>query len=183
MNSFDVVVYIGLLFAMVIGFNTGLMRSAITILAYMISVPIAMTATSWLGPQIGDKLGPAAGSALSPAFGPVLAQSSMLFFGIFLLSGMLLGKTARIALDDATGSQANLADRVGGAALGAVRVGLIATTLVLVFDQLAPLGIQPAFLTGSQLRPMFSTAGQMGLRQLPPDLAATIVRLKQPQRS
>jgi membrane protein required for colicin V production len=67
-------------------------------------------------------------------------------------------------------------------ALSTVRVGLVATTLVLVFDQLVPLGVQPAFLTGSQLRPLFSTAGQMGLRQLPLDLAATIARLKQPQR-
>jgi membrane protein required for colicin V production len=179
MNSFDAAVYLVLLFALVTGFNTGLLRSAITILAYLIAMPIAMMATSLLAPQIGGKFG----SDFGPSLGPALAQNSMLFFAIFLISGMLLGKMARLALDDATGSQAHLVDRVGGAALGAVRVGLVATTLVLVFDQFVPTGFQPAFLTGSQLRPLFSTAGQMGLRSLPPDLAATIVRLKQAQRT
>ena len=172
MNSFDAFVYVALLFAMVMGFNTGLLRSAITILAYMIAIPIAMTATSLLGPQLGNKIGPA------------LAQNAMLFFGIFLISGMLLGKVAKIALDDATGSQTHLFDRIGGAGLGAVRVGLIATTLVLVFDLTATVGFQPEFLTGSKLRPMFSTAGQMGLKQLPPEFATSIVRLRQqPQRT
>jgi membrane protein required for colicin V production len=95
---------------------------------------------------------------------------------------MLLGQVGRLVVDDATGSQPGLVDRVGGMTLGAVRVGLIATTLVLFFDLLAPLGVQPAFLTGSQLRPLFSTAGQLGVRSLPPDIVATIARLKQPQR-
>jgi membrane protein required for colicin V production len=168
MNSFDGAVYIVLLIAMIMGFKTGLLRSAITILAYMIALPIAMTATSLVGPQLG----------------PGLTQNAMLFFGIFLISGMLLGKVARLALDDATGSQTHLLDRIGGAGLGAVRVGLIATTLVLVFDLIATVGFQPAFLTGSKLRPLFSSAGQMGLKQLPPDLATTLVRLRpQSQRT
>ena len=101
---------------------------------------------------------------------------------MFLISGMVLGKLARLALDDAIGSQAGIGDRLGGAALGAVRVGLVAITLVLVFDQLVPLDRQPAFLTGSQLRPLLSSAGQMGIRSLPPDVAATIDRLKREQR-
>ena len=175
MNGFDAAVYLGLLFALVTGFNTGLLRSAITILAYLVAMPIAMTATSLLAPQIGGKFG----LGFGPSLGPALAQNTMLFFGIFVLTGMLLGKVARMALDDATGSQPSLVDRIGGAALGAVRVGLVATTLVLVFDQLVPTSVQPAFLAGSQLRPLFSTAGQMGVRQLPPDIAATIARLKQ----
>jgi membrane protein required for colicin V production len=178
MNSFDIAVYLGLIFAVVTGFNTGLLRSAITILAYLIAMPIAVAATSFLAPQIGDKSGPAFG----PALGPILAQNSLLFFGIFLITGMLLGQVGRLALDDATGSP-SLFDRVGGAVLGTVRVGLVATTLVLVFDQLVPASVQPAFLTGSQLRPLFSTAGQMGVRSLPPDIAATIARLKQAQRT
>ena len=178
MNSFDAAVYLVLLFALVTGFNTGLLRSAITILAYLIAMPIAMMATSLLAPQIGGKFG----SDFGPALGPALAQNSMLFFGIFLISGMLLGQVGRLALDDATGAP-SLVDRIGGATLGTVRVGLIATTLVLVFDQFVPAGFQPAFLTGSQLRPLFSTAGQLGLKSLPPDLAATIARLKQAQRT
>ena len=56
MNSFDAVVYLALVIAMVIGFNTGLLRSAITILAYLVAMPIAVAAMSLLAPQIGGKL-------------------------------------------------------------------------------------------------------------------------------
>jgi len=170
MNRFDVAVYVGLLIAVVTGFNTGLLRSAITILAYLFAMPIAVWATSALAPQIDGKLG-------SP-----LTQNSLLFFGTFLIAGMVLGKCARMALDDTIGSEAGIGDRLGGAALGAVRVGLVAITLVLIFDQLVPVDRQPAFLTGSQLRPLFSAAGQMGFRSLPPDVAATVDRLKREQR-
>jgi membrane protein required for colicin V production len=41
---------------------------------------------------------------------------------------------------------------------------------------------QPAFLTGSQLRPLLSGAGQKGFKSLPPDIAATIDRLKKDRR-
>jgi membrane protein required for colicin V production len=102
----------------------------------------------------------------------------MLFFGIFLVAGMALGKLARMALDDTIGSEPGIGDRLGGAALGAVRVGLIAVTLVLIIDQLVPVDHQPAFLTGSQLRPLLSAAGQKGFRSLPQDVTATIDRLK-----
>jgi membrane protein required for colicin V production len=51
-----------------------------------------------------------------------------------------------------------------------------------VFDQFVPLGRQPAFLNGSQLRPLLSAAGQKGFRALPPDVAAVIDRLKQERR-
>jgi membrane protein required for colicin V production len=170
MNSFDAAIYLALVVAVVIGFNTGLLRSAATILAYLFAMPIAVAATSYLAPQIGGK------------FGSPLAQNSLLFFGTFLISGMVLGKLARLALDDAIGSEAGIGDRLGGAALGAIRVGLVAITLVLAFDRLVPIDRQPAFLAGSQLRPLLSTAGQKGFSSLPPDVAATIDRLKQTQR-
>jgi hypothetical protein len=41
---------------------------------------------------------------------------------------------------------------------------MVAVTLVLVFDQLIPFDRQPAFLNGSQLRPLLSAAGQRGFR-------------------
>jgi membrane protein required for colicin V production len=166
MNSFDIAVYLGLIIAAVTGFNTGLLRSALTILAYLIAMPIALWAMSAIFPRLD------AGTA-SP-----LSQGWLVFFGIFLVSGMMLGKLARMALDEAIGSEAGIADRLGGAALGAVRVGLVAITFVLIFDQLVPATRQPAFLNGSQLRPLFSAAGQMGFRSLPPDVADTIDRLK-----
>jgi len=108
-------------------------------------------------------------------------QNSLLFFAVFLVAGMALGKAARMALDDAVGS-VGIVDRLGGMMLGAVRVGLVAVTMVLVFDQIIPADRQPAFLTGSQLRPLLAKAGQLGIRSLPPEVIATIDRLKQERR-
>ena len=169
MNSFDAVVYLVLLVAAVTGFNTGLLRSAVTILAYLLAMPIAVGITTFLAPQIGVK------------FATPLLQNSLLFFGTFLITGMVLGKVARMALDDTVGS-AGIGDRLGGMMLGAVHIGLVAITLVLVFDQLVPSDRQPAFLTGSQLRPLLSMAGQKGFKSLPPEVTATIDRLKQERR-
>jgi len=170
MNSFDIVVLLGLVIAVVTGFNTGLLRSAATILAYLVAMPIAVWVVSAIAPQLSGK------------FESPLAQNWGVFLGIFLAAGMGLGKLTRMALDEAIGSDAGILDRLAGAALGALRVGLVATTVVLVFDQLIPAERQPAFLVGSQLRPLFSAAGQKGFRSLPPDLAATIDQIKQQRR-
>src|SRR6266850_3133501 len=170
MNSFDAVVYVGLVIAVVTGFNAGLLRSAVTILAYLIAMPIAVWVMSLVSPAIDSQLG-------SP-----WTQNSLLFFGIFLIAGMVLGKLMRMALDETIGSEAGIGDRLAGAALGAVRVGLVAITLVLIFDRLVPSDRQPAFLSGSQLRPLLSAAGQKGFSSLPPEVAATIDRLKKDRR-
>jgi membrane protein required for colicin V production len=170
MNIFDAAVYIGLLIAVVTGFNAGLLRSLATILAYLFAMPIAVWAMPYLSQQFG-------GGAASP-----LPRNSLLFFAIFLIAGMVLGKALRMALDDAIGPQAGIIDRLAGATLGAVRLGLVAITVVLVFDRLVPSDRQPAYLADSQLRPLLSLAGQRGFRALPPELAATIDRLKQDQR-
>ena len=169
MNSFDAVVYLGLVIAVVTGFNAGLLRSAVTILAYLVAMPIAVWAMSLIGSQIDG------------ALGSTWAQNWLLFFGISLIAGMVLGKLMRMALDETIGSEAGIADRLAGALLGAVRVGLVATTLVLIFD-LVPSDRQPAFLTGSQLRPLLSEAGQMGFKSLPPDVAAYVDRIKKDRR-
>jgi membrane protein required for colicin V production len=170
MNSFDAVVYVGLVIAVITGFNAGLLRSAVTILAYLIAMPIAVWAMSFVSPQIEGKLG-------SP-----FTQNSLLLFGIFLAVGIVLGKLMRMALDETIGPRAGLGDRLAGAALGAVRVGLVAITLVLIFDSLVPSDRQPAYLAGSQLRPLLSAAGQKGFRSLPPNVADTIDRLKKERR-
>jgi membrane protein required for colicin V production len=170
MNSFDAVVYLGLIVAVVTGFNAGLLRSAATILAYLIAMPIAVWAMSLISTQADGN------------FGTPLAQNSLLLFGIFLVAGMVLGKLMRMALDEAIGPEAGIGDRLLGAVLGAVRVGLVAITLVLIFDQLVPSDRQPAYLTGSQLRPLLSVAGQRGFRSLPPDVTAYIDRLKKERR-
>ena len=170
MNSFDAVVCVGLVIAVVTGFNAGLLRSAVTILAYLIAMPIAVWVMSLVSSGVDGKLG-------SP-----WAQNSLLFFGIFLVAGIVLGKLMRMALDETIGTQAGLGDRLGGALLGAVRVGLVAITLVLIFDSLVPSDRQPAYLAGSQLRPLLSAAGQKGFRSLPPEVTATIDRLKKERR-
>jgi membrane protein required for colicin V production len=166
MNSFDAVVGVALLVAVISGFNAGLLRSAVTILAYLVAMPVAVWAMTMLSPGIGS------------TFDAPLTQDSLVFFGIFLVSGMVLGKLMRMVLDETIGPHAGLADRLAGAALGAVRVGLVAMTLVLIFDRLVPADRQPAYLAGSQLRPLLSVAGQRGFRSLPPDVAAYIDRLK-----
>jgi membrane protein required for colicin V production len=170
MNTFDIAVCIGLVVAVVTGFNTGLLRSAITILAYLIAAPMAVGAMSAISPQIS-------GPGASP-----LTQNWGLFFGVYLAIGIGIAKLMRITLDETIGSEAGIGDRLAGAALGALRVGLVATTLVLIFDQLIPSDRQPAFLIGSQLRPVFSAAGQRGFRSLPPDVTAAIDRLKRERR-
>jgi membrane protein required for colicin V production len=170
MNSFDAAVSIGFLIAIVTGFNAGLLRSAITMLAYLVAMPITVWVMSLVSPGI-------AGEGGAP-----WTQNLLLFFGVFLVAGILLGKTMRMVLDEAIGSEAGIGDRLGGAALGAVRVGVIAVTLVLIFDQLVPSDRQPAFLAGSRLRPLLSLAGQMGFRSLPPDVVAYVDRLRRDRR-
>ena len=170
MNSFDIAVSIALVVAMVTGFNAGLVRSAVTILAYLVAMPLAVWIMSLLSSHINA-------ATVAP-----LAQHSLIFFVVFLITGMALGKFARMAIDDTIGSEPGIGDRLLGALLGATRVGLVAITLVLVFDQLVPADRQPAYLVGSQLRPVLSMAGQKGFRSLPPDVANYIDRLKRAQQ-
>jgi membrane protein required for colicin V production len=164
--NFDIAVYAGLAVVAVIGFNTGLLRSGITILAYLLATPVAV----WVMTFVSSRL---SGNSTSP-----LLQNWILFFGALLVVGMMFGKFARMALDETIGANLGIGDRLGGAALGAVRVVLIATSMVLVFDRLVPSDRQPGFLQGSQLRPLLSVAGQMGFRSLPPEVASFIDRLK-----
>jgi membrane protein required for colicin V production len=170
MNSFDAVVYVGLVVAAVAGFNAGLLRSAVTILAYLIAMPMAVWIMSLISPGVDGKAG------------ALLTQNSLLFFGIFLIAGIVLGKLSRMAIDEAIGTEAGIGDRLAGAALGTARIGIIAITVVLVFDQFVPSDRQPAYLTGSRLRPLLSAAGQSGFRSLPPDVTAYIDRLKKDRR-
>jgi membrane protein required for colicin V production len=161
---------LGLAVAVVTGFNTGLLRSAVTILAYLFAMPLAVWVMSTVAPQLGGQ------------FEQPLAQNWGFLVGVFLAAGIGLGKLARTALDEIIGSELGITDRLCGAVLGALRVGMVATSVVLVFDQLIPTGREPAFLKDSQLRPWLSAAGQKGVRSLPPELAATIDRLKREQR-
>jgi membrane protein required for colicin V production len=167
MNSFDAVVCTGMVVAMTMGFNAGLLRSAVTILAYLVAMPIAVWSTSLVANDAG---------------GLALTQNPLPFFGTFLVAGIVLGKLMRMVIDEAIGTESGIADRLAGAVLGATRVGLIAVSVVVVFDQLVPADRQPSYLTGSRLLPLFSAAGRMGLRSLPPDVTAYVDRLKKDRR-
>ena len=167
MNSFDAAVYVTLVAVMAMGFNAGLLRSAITILAYLIAMPIAVWVTSLVSRDTGSM---------------ALMQNPLPFFGTFLAAGIVLGKLMRMVLDETIGTELGIGDRLAGALLGAVRVGLVAISLVVILDQLVPADRQPSYLIGSRLRPTFSAAGQMGLKSLPPDIAAYVDRLKRDRR-
>jgi membrane protein required for colicin V production len=169
MNSFDIVVCVVLIFAAVSGFKAGLLRSAATILAYLIAMPTAIFLVSLFADK-ADRLA-------APA-----TQSPALLFGTFLLTGIMLAKFARLALEDAVGAEPGIVDRFAGAALGAARTGLVAVTFVLSVDQFASSTRQPAYLAGSKLRPLLSAAGQNGLNTLPPSVVAYLDRLKQARR-
>jgi len=69
-----------------------------------------------------------------------------------------------------------------GAALGALRIGLLALMLVVVFDRVIPPGHDPAFLKGSQWRPVLSSAAEGGLQRLPPEIQGYVDRLKRHRR-
>ena len=165
MNKFDLAVFIGLAVALFSGFSTGLVRSAMTILAYLLAMPIAVWVMSYVPP-------------LDDGYASPLGHNVGFFLGAFLLIGMVLGKFARMMANEAIGDDPGIADRLGGAALGALRVGLIATSVVLVFDRIVPVGREPSFLEGSQLRPLFSEVGKRGFRSLPREAAAAIDRLR-----
>jgi membrane protein required for colicin V production len=167
MNSFDLVIYCFLTIAVFSGFSTGLLRSGITILAYLLAMPVAVGAVAAMAPHA------------QPAPDSLLQQNWVQLFAAFLVIGVAFGKIGRIMLDETIGPEAGFVDRLGGAALGVVRVAMVATTLVLVFDRIVPPGREPKFLAGSTLRPMLSFAGQKGFRSLPPELAHVIDQLKQ----
>jgi membrane protein required for colicin V production len=167
MNSFDAVVGVATVAAVTMGFNAGLLRSAVTILAYLAAMPIAVWATSLMSHDAG---------------GIALLQNPLPFFVTFLGTGIVLGKLMRLVIDETIGTESGIFDRLAGAALGATRVGLVAISMVVIFDQLVPADRQPLYLATSRLRPIFSAAGQAGIRSLPPDITAYVDRLKKDRR-
>jgi membrane protein required for colicin V production len=162
MNLFDAAVYICLFVAVVMGFMSGMLRSLATIFGYVAAMGLAVALAPVITAQF--KLPP--------------AQTWLVFGGIFLGAGMLISALLRLTVSEMVGPTISIPDRVAGALLGAVRVGLLAVLIVVVFDRIIPPGREPAFLKGSQWRPVLSQAGQQGLRALPPDVEAYIDRLK-----
>jgi membrane protein required for colicin V production len=166
MNSFDAVVTVLAIIAIVTGFTSGLLRNLAAILGYVCAMPIALAATPPLATYLADQV------RMSTV------PSWAMFCAIFLLAGLALGALLRTAVNEMIGPTPSLPDRLAGSMLGAFRIGLLAVLLVLIFDRIIPADRQPAFLAESRLRPILSQAGQQGLKSLPPDVADYIDRLK-----
>jgi membrane protein required for colicin V production len=167
---FDAAVYLLLVFAVVTGFNAGFLRSLATIFGYLAAMPIAVAVTPILSGAVADR------------FAAPWAQNSIVFCAVFLVTGIVVGGLLRHGVSEIVGPSVSIPDRLAGSVFGAARILLVAVTIVLIFDQLIPTDRQPAFLNGSQLRPMLSLAGQKGVKSLPADVAAYIDQLKRSRR-
>ena len=165
-NTFDAAVYLCLFLAVVMGFMSGLLRSLATIFGYV----AAMALTVALAPRFAQ--------LVTEQFKLPPAQTWVAFVLFFVAAGMAISALLRFSVRELVGEKISIPDRVAGAMLGAVRVVLLAVMLVLIFDRIIPAGREPAFLKGSQWRPVLSKAAQQGLRTLPPDVEAYIDRLK-----
>jgi membrane protein required for colicin V production len=165
-NTFDAAVYLCLFLAVVMGFMSGLLRSLATIFGYV----AAMALTVALAPRLAQ--------LVTEQFKLPPAQTWVAFVLFFVAAGMAISALLRFSVRELVGEKISIPDRVAGAMLGAVRVVLLAVMLVLIFDRIIPAGREPAFLKGSQWRPVLSKAAQQGLRSLPPDVEAYIDRLK-----
>ena len=165
-NSFDLAVIGILLVAVVMGFQSGLLRALATILGYVCGAAFAIAATPTVSRMLTEQL------HLKPV------ADGIVFAGVFLAAGVLVAAAMRMLVGELAGKDIGIVDRTAGAMLGAVRIILLAVVLVLIFDRIIPPGREPGFLAGSQLRPILSSAGAQGLQSLPPDVVDYIDRLK-----
>ena len=165
-NSFDLAVIGILLVAVVMGFQSGLLRALATILGYVCGAAFAIAAT------------PTAARILTEQLHVKPMADGIVFAGVFLVAGFVVAAAMRMLVGELAGKDIGVFDRMAGAMLGAARIILLAVVLVLVFDRIIPPGREPAFLAGSQLRPILSAAGAQGLQSLPPDVVEYIDRLK-----
>ena len=166
MNTFDAVIAAFALLAIVMGFSAGLLRSLATILGYLIAAPLAVALSPYIIPFAFGQ----AGAAPANAWVVVIL--------VFVALGIVISALLRLIVGELAGTDIGLFDRVAGAALGAVRIFLIAVLVVVIFDRVIPVGREPSFLVGSKLRPYLSAAGRAGLHSLPPEVEDTIDRLK-----
>lgn len=105
-------------------------------------------------------------------------QNWLVLVAIFIVAGIVLSAILRMGVSEMVGPDVSIPDRAAGAMLGALRVALLAVLLVVIFDRIIPPGREPNFLKGSQWRPILSSAGQHGLRSLPPEVEDYIDKLK-----
>jgi len=165
-NPFDAAVVVCLVVAVVFGFRSGLLRSLATIFGYLAAAPVTVALMPSLAPLLAENLRP------SPA------QVLLVVAAIFIVIGIVLSALLRRTVSALVGPTPSAPDRIAGALLGAVRIGLLAVLMVVIFDRIIPEHREPPWLTQSRLRPILSRAGQLGLKSLPPDVVNYIDRLK-----
>ena len=157
-NPFDAAIYICLFVAVVMGFMTGLLRSFATIFGYVAAMGLAVALAPRLAPL------------MTAQFKLPAAQTWLVFGGVFLGAGIALSALLRLAVSEMVGPNVSIPDRVAGALLGAVRVGLLAVVLVLVFDRIIPPGREPAFLKGRNGGRCCRRPASRACSSLPPDV-------------
>ncbi len=164
--TFDIAIFLIALVAIVLGFQAGIIRSAATILGYVSAAPIAVFVTAFIVKGLAGSLDVST------------SMKSLIFICTFIAIGFVLGSLLRFSIDEAVGPARSFMDRCLGGILGAVRIGLVAVTLVLVFDRVVPAGREPGYMLGSKLQPILLQAGKRGLRTLPPETTAYIDQLR-----
>ena len=98
MNIFDVIVIGATLVAVVMGYRSGLLRSLATIFGYLLAAPVAIVATPKLAPLFSVQ-------TATPG-----ATNVLLFAGVFLGTGFLMGAMLSSAVSFATGENVSLPD-------------------------------------------------------------------------
>jgi membrane protein required for colicin V production len=166
MNTFDAVVTIVAIIAVVLGFNSGLLRSVATIFGYLLAAPFAVALTPLLTAAVFGR------SGLSPD------DTWLILLAVFVVLGVAISALLRVVVGEFAGTEISLPDRLAGAVLGGVRILLVAVLVVVIFDRIIPSDREPGFLAGSRLRPYLSAAGRVGLQTLPPEVDEYIGRLK-----
>jgi membrane protein required for colicin V production len=169
MNTFDAVVLGFTLVAVVTGFSAGLLRGLATILAYVIATPVALAVSPMVAAFLRER-------ALLPT-NIVPNAASYLPLVVLLVVAFVLGSLMRAAVG-ATAGRMGIIDRLLGAVLGAVRIGLLAVLMVMIFERIIPAASEPDWFKQSQVRPYLSAAGAEGLRALPPQVNETIEKLR-----
>jgi membrane protein required for colicin V production len=163
---FDAFIYALTALAFVFGFKSGLLRSLATVLGYIIAAPVGVGVAPALSVFLAQRFD------MPPSYdGRVMALS-------IVAAGMVFSALLRRAVNDVTGPQVSLPDRIAGALVGVVRIGFLGVLFVVIFDRIIPQGHQPAFLAQSSLYPYLSAAGQAGMKALPPEVMDYIDRLK-----
>ena len=92
MNTFDAAVISVVIVLALLGFRAGLLRSLADILGFVIAAPIAVALTPYF-----SSAAPAAGA------GSPWGQSSLVFFGLLLVGGVVFAQLLRHTIADFAG--------------------------------------------------------------------------------